>query len=190
MSGAQNAKRGIRTLERLLTVTRVPVVRLRPAQPSLHIKTNASDGTWTRTPFEHTPLKRACLPIPAHSQILCIKFMHHRGLEPRTHWLRVSCSTNWANGAYKCRHLSIFPGRRQPSIFDVKELNFCVRNGNRWNLFAISTDYLLNWIYSDFYSHYFFSYKLLSNTLGKALDRLVPARLTPHSAYTLGLSTS
>ena len=27
--------------------------------------------------------------------------VHHRGLEPRTHWLRVSCSTNWANGAYK-----------------------------------------------------------------------------------------
>ena len=26
--------------------------------------------------------------------------VHHRGLEPRTHWLRVSCSTNWANGAY------------------------------------------------------------------------------------------
>ena len=30
------------------------------------------------------------------------KMVHHRGLEPRTHWLRVSCSTNWANGA-KCR---------------------------------------------------------------------------------------
>ena len=27
------------------------------------------------------------------------KVVHHRGLEPRTHWLRVSCSTNWANGA-------------------------------------------------------------------------------------------
>ena len=26
--------------------------------------------------------------------------VHHRGLEPRTHWLRVSCSTNWANGGY------------------------------------------------------------------------------------------
>ena len=26
--------------------------------------------------------------------------VHHRGLEPRTHWLRVSCSTNWAKGAY------------------------------------------------------------------------------------------
>ena len=25
--------------------------------------------------------------------------VHLRGLEPRTHWLRVSCSTNWAKGA-------------------------------------------------------------------------------------------
>ena len=25
------------------------------------------------------------------------------------------------------------------STFGVKELNFCVRNGNRWNLFAIIT---------------------------------------------------
>ena len=25
--------------------------------------------------------------------------VHHHGLEPGTHWLRVSCSTNWANGA-------------------------------------------------------------------------------------------
>ena len=30
--------------------------------------------------------------------------VHHRGLEPRTHWLRVSCSTNWANGAYFILH--------------------------------------------------------------------------------------
>ena len=29
-------ERGIRTLERVLTVTRFPIVRLRPAQPSLH----------------------------------------------------------------------------------------------------------------------------------------------------------
>ena len=43
----------------------------------------------------------------------------------------------------RCRHLSIFPGRHQPSIFDVYELNFCVRNGNRWNLIAINTDYLI-----------------------------------------------
>ena len=37
------------------------------------------------------------------------------------------------------RQRSIFPGRHQPSIFDVLELNFCVRNGNRWNLQAIAT---------------------------------------------------
>ena len=31
-----------------------------------------------------------------------ITFMvHPQGLEPWTHWLRVSCSTNWAKGAYK-----------------------------------------------------------------------------------------
>ena len=33
-------------------------------------------------------------------------------------------------------------------------------------------------------------FKLLSSTLGKALDRLVLASLTPHDAYTLSLSTS
>ena len=39
------------------------------------------------------------------------------------------------------RHRSIFPGRRQPSIFDADELNFCVRYGNRWDLIAISTGF-------------------------------------------------
>ena len=33
----------------------------------------------------------------------CVKntdsLVHLRGLEPRTHWLRVSCSTSWARGA-------------------------------------------------------------------------------------------
>ena len=72
--------------------------------------------------------------------------------------------TNWANGPiikfyrnlqqprrktwlllFQCRHLSIFPGRHQPSIFDVYELNYCVRNGNRWNLIAINTDYVSRW---------------------------------------------
>ena len=31
--------------------------------------------------------------------------MRLRGLEPRTRWLRVSCSTNWAKGAYSIRGL-------------------------------------------------------------------------------------
>ena len=34
---AAGGKKGIRTLERVLAVTRFPIVRLRPAQPSFHI---------------------------------------------------------------------------------------------------------------------------------------------------------
>ena len=41
----------------------------------------------------------------------------------------------------KCRHLPIFPGRLQPSIFGTTKLNFCVRNGNRWNLGVIGTGF-------------------------------------------------
>ena len=37
--------------------------------------------------------------------------------------------------------LSIFPGRRQPSIVDRNELNYRVRNGNGWTLILISTNY-------------------------------------------------
>ena len=36
---------------------------------------------------------------------------------------------------------SIFPGRRQPSIFDDEKLNFCVRYVYRWILFSIATGY-------------------------------------------------
>ena len=40
----------------------------------------------------------------------------------------------------RSRHLPIFTGRFQPTIFGTSELNFCVRNGNRWNLTVIVTD--------------------------------------------------
>ena len=39
------------------------------------------------------------------------------------------------------RQLSIFPGSRPPSIFNVKELNFRVRYGYGWFLFAIVTGF-------------------------------------------------
>ena len=42
-------------------------------------------------------------------------------------------SVNW--------QLSILPGRLHPSTFDVQVLNYCVRNGNRWNHLAIATRY-------------------------------------------------
>ena len=34
--------------------------------------------------------------------------VHLRGLEPRTHWLRVSCSTSWAKGASAKQGTQIF----------------------------------------------------------------------------------
>ena len=37
------------------------------------------------------------------------------------------------------RQQPIFPGRRQPSIVGTRELNFCVRNGNRCGLAVITT---------------------------------------------------
>ena len=39
--------------------------------------------------------------------------------------------------------LPIFPGSRPPSIVGADELNFCVRDGNRWTLIAINTNYFI-----------------------------------------------
>ena len=38
--------------------------------------------------------------------------------------------------------LPIFPGSHPPSIVGVHELNFCVRDGNRWTLMTINTNYI------------------------------------------------
>ena len=48
----------------------------------------------TNEPFE----SRGSLLSPS------LVLVHHQGLEPGTPWLRVRCSTNWANGAYKGKH--------------------------------------------------------------------------------------
>ena len=39
--------------------------------------------------------------------------------------------------------LPIFTASRPATIVGADELNFCVRNGNRWTLIAINTNYLL-----------------------------------------------
>ena len=46
----------------------------------------------------------------------------------------------WADAFVKCRRRPIFPGGCPPSIFGTNELNYCVRNGNRWTLIVINTD--------------------------------------------------
>ena len=46
--------------------------------------------------------------------------------------------------------LPIFPGSHPPSIVGACELNFCVRDGNRWTLTAINTNssgWLLHHLY-------------------------------------------
>ena len=40
---------------------------------------------------------------------------------------------------YGIRQRPILPGRVQPSTFGTEGLNYCVRNGNRWNPFVIAT---------------------------------------------------
>ena len=41
-------------------------------------------------------------PFESRCSLLCpsLVLVHHQGLEPGTPWLRVRCSTNWANGAF------------------------------------------------------------------------------------------
>ena len=39
--------------------------------------------------------------------------------------------------------LPIFPASHPASIVGADELNFCVRDGNRWTLVAINTNYLI-----------------------------------------------
>ena len=46
---------------------------------------------------------------------------------------------HWATEEYRIRQRPILPGRLQPSTFGTQGLNFCVRDGNRWNPFVIAT---------------------------------------------------
>ena len=46
--------------------------------------------------------------------------------------------------------LPIFPGSHPPSIVGANELNFCVRDGNRWTLIAINTN-SYGWVLPIFY---------------------------------------
>ena len=45
-----------------------------------------------------------------------LRFMRHRGFEPRTTWLKVKCSTNWANIPYKMPRAGIEPATRGFSV--------------------------------------------------------------------------
>ena len=61
------------------------------------------------------------------------------GLEPTTLRLTAECSAIELLRNIEIRQRPNLPGRVQPSTFGAKRLNFCVRNGNRWNPLAITT---------------------------------------------------
>ena len=65
--------------------------------------------------------------------------MRHHGFEPGTPWLRVRCSTNWANSAYFTWQRSTLPHGYPCSTIDAVELNCPVRNGKECFLYAIIT---------------------------------------------------
>ena len=60
-------------------------------------------------------------------------------------------------GLIGIRQRLILPGRVQPSTFSTGELNFCVRDGNRWNLSVIATGNGSYFIASPFSSCFHFS---------------------------------
>ena len=47
-----------------------------------------------------------------------------------------------STGAFFDRQLPTLPGRRQPSTIGLCVLNYCVRNGNRWNHAGIVTEFV------------------------------------------------
>ena len=103
---------------------------------------------WAKGPYTQT-----CLDISFAVTYFYMTANHvlapQVGLEPTTLWLTVRCSTDWAIEEYwsdlsflqiaLCRHRPIFPGRHQPSIVSVNELNYRVRNGNGCTLITINT---------------------------------------------------
>ena len=94
------------------------------------------------------------------------------------------------------RQRSTFPGSLPPSIIDAKELNFRVRHGYGWFLFAIITgsssdasfapSKLNNSFLRNISLLTLFSSRFL---LGQALDLLVQLSLMRYRTYTRCLST-
>ena len=62
-------------------------------------------GTGGPTALETlTSASSSALASPDYLNTQSLGLVHLRGLEPRTHWLRVSCSTSWAKGASRGTH--------------------------------------------------------------------------------------
>ena len=86
------------------------------------------------------------------------------------------------------RQLPILPGRLQPSTFGLYVLNYCVRNGNRWNHVGITTGYSVERLLSQNYTEEVMCFEHFS-LVSQALGILVLVRFIPHGTSTPNLST-
>ena len=112
------------------------------------------------------------------------------------HVLLVSLKEIYISFGDWCWHWPIFPGRFQPSIFGADELNFCVRNGNRWTLIVKNTNYYEHFKCSlkteqrKVRTKWNSSYRRTWNLVVQALDRLVSLSCIHYCTSTCDLSTS
>ena len=68
--------------------------------------------------------------------------VHHHGLEPWTHWLRVSCSTNWANGAYFLVNKKVYKEtftERYRAIPSYSQVEVCYLHLQNWTILLTIT---------------------------------------------------
>ena len=73
------------------------------------------------------------------SQVQCCTLAGH-GLEKRrVDWKRKMTQLKLSHSSFGIRQCPTLPGRHQPSTIGAERLNFCVRYGNRWIPFAITT---------------------------------------------------
>ena len=79
--------------------------------------------------------------------------------------------------------LPIFPGSHPPSIVGVHELNFCVRDGNRWTLMTINTNFC-GWLLTISMSNAFASNALHSSTSSRACQALFQGLGDPYRIRT------
>ena len=89
------------------------------------------------------------------------------------------------------RRRSIFPGSCPPSIVDAKELNFRVRDGNGWDLLAMTTGFNLESVPSKLNNNLNIIFqKVFEPFLDQALDLLVSLSYIHYCTSTRDLSTS
>ena len=103
--------------------------------------------------------------------------------------------------SYGIRQCPTLPGRLQPSTIGAERLNFCVRYGNRWDPFAITTGILLGLCtlktaHPDFLhlaKNQFFQFSLWSHLFSQISLRSSPrpisiSKLLRYRIYTADLS--